>query len=101
MNLSSRGVSPEEDGMKGNCPNRIPLLVRVLLLRFSKMSAQLFSSTVWMKINDDVGGHDSFVFDYHVLETYCADTAVGENQSPPYPPDGFAAVFMGIASREK
>jgi len=87
--------------MKVHLSNQLALFSVLVILPLSTMTAQWSSSTVWLKINDDAGGHDSLVFGYHVLATYCTDNALGENQSPPYPPDGFSAVFMGIPSREK
>src|SRR6266478_4427329 len=63
------------------------------------LSAQFVSSTAWMDIRDEVGGHDSLVFGTHQLATYCIDTAIGENASPPYPPGGFYAVFVNIPGR--
>ena len=56
------------------------------------------SATAWITITDDAGGHDSLTFGTHMTATYCVDTALGENQSPPYPP-GFAAVFTSIPGR--
>ncbi|HEY6191259.1 MAG TPA: T9SS type A sorting domain-containing protein [Bacteroidota bacterium] len=63
------------------------------------LSAQFVSSTAWLDIRDDVGGHDSLVFGTHQSATYCLDTAIGENASPPYPPGGFYAVFQSIPGR--
>lgn len=58
------------------------------------------SSTVWLTIRDNAGGHDSLVFGNDQRATYCLDTVLGENASPPYPPTGFAAVFLSIPGRQ-
>src|SRR3989442_15523788 len=62
------------------------------------MPAQPSSTTFWLKIRDDVGGHDSLVFGNDRRATYCTDSALGENQGPP-PPPGFSAVFLSIPGR--
>jgi hypothetical protein len=63
------------------------------------LSAQFVSSTIWLDIRDQTGGHDSLVFGTHQLATYCIDTGLGENASPPLPPGGFYAVFQSIQGR--
>src|SRR5438876_962607 len=70
-----------------------------LTFLFPMMLFAQFSSTFSLDIRDDVGGHDSLVFGTHIFATYCIDTALGENASPPYPPGGFFAVFQNIPSR--
>ncbi len=63
------------------------------------LRAQGVSSTTWLTISDDAGGRDSLVFGTHMLATYCVDTGIGENYSPPNPPGGFYATFQSIAGR--
>jgi len=62
------------------------------------LSAQSLSSTVWFKISDDIGRHDSLVFGNHVNGTYCIDFALGENLRPPIPP-GWCVEFTSIPGR--
>src|SRR2546426_4997993 len=79
--------------------NKIMVALALSLFVPLLLSAQApVSSTIWFTITDDAGGHDSLVFGTHASGTYCVDTALGENQSPPYPP-GFAAVFTSIPGR--
>src|SRR6266446_4804884 len=70
----------------------------VVVICHTSAFAQM-SSTFWLDIRDDVGGHDSLVFGTHALATYCVDTALGENYSPPYPLGDFYAVFQSIPGR--
>jgi hypothetical protein len=79
--------------------NQIMLVFMLVLLYPLTLSAQFVSSTVWLDIRDDVGGHDSLVFGTHSLATYCIDTGLGENASPPAPPGGFFAAFQSILGR--
>ncbi len=53
----------------------------------------------WIKVNDSIGGYDSLTFGNHPFATYCVDTGLGENYSPPFPPSGFFAVFLSIPGR--
>jgi len=73
-------------------------LIDFLLLSPPTLSAQLLSSTVWLKINDDVGGHDSLVFGNHINGTYCIDSALGENMRPPIHA-GWCVDFTSIPGR--
>src|SRR5437879_4120934 len=74
------------------------LFIGLIFLPLSTMSGQGYARIFWLKIHDDLGGNDSLIFGNHPNATYCVDTALGENQSPPYPP-GFSAVFMSIPGR--
>jgi hypothetical protein len=85
--------------MKKHFSLRIAELAGLLFLSPLMLSAQFVSSTVWLKIADDVGGHDSLVFGNQWNATYCIDTALGEYASPPWYPSGFWAVFMNIPGR--
>jgi hypothetical protein len=83
----------------GRHPHRIVLLsLSIALLCSLRLTAQQ-PTTAWLKITDSAGGHDSLVFGYHQLATYCVDTGLGENYSPPDPPQGFWAVFLSIPGR--
>jgi hypothetical protein len=80
--------------------SRIVLLTIQIVLAPVMLSAQYArSSTAWLKISDSAGGHDSLVFGNQLTATYCVDTVLGENYSPPRPPQGLWAVFMSIPGR--
>ena len=85
--------------MKLQVRNLVILFFALALLYPLTLSAQFLSSTAWMDIKDQVGGHDSLVFGTHLNATYCIDTSIGENASPPYPPGGFYSVFQSIPGR--
>ena len=78
----------------------IATLISITLLCPLTISAQFVSSTIWLDIRDDTGGHDSLVFGTHQFATYCIDTALGEGPAAEYPPGGFIAAFQSIPSRE-
>ena len=84
--------------MKLHLSRQVPLVIALVLLPLSTISAQSQSSTVWFRITDTARGHDSLVLGNDVRATYCVDSTLGENQSPPYPP-GFSAVFVSIPGR--
>src|ERR1041384_1982921 len=79
---------------------KLSMLVLTLALFLPlSLRAQFVSSTTWLDIRDDVGGHDSLVYGTHMSATYCVDTGLGENYSPPDPPGGFFAKFQSIQGR--
>src|SRR5258708_39786904 len=80
----------------GRHPPRIVLLsLSFAFLYPLRLTAQQ-TTTAWLTIIDNAGGHDSLVFGYHKLASYCVDTQLGENYSPPDPPQGFWAVFLNV-----
>src|SRR5258708_809778 len=82
-------------------PSPIAKLFCLTFLFPLMLSAQV-SSTMWLDIRDDVGGHDSLVFGTHQFATYCIDTALGENAWPPCAcPIAFIAVFKSIPGRDE
>jgi hypothetical protein len=81
-----------------NLPAFISALLVVVICHSSAFSQS--SSTVWLTIRDDVGGHDSLVFGTHQFATYCIDTALGEGVAGEYPPGELLAVFKSIPGRE-
>jgi type IX secretion system substrate protein len=78
----------------------LPSIISSLVVVICHASAfAQISSTVWLTIRDDAGGHDSLVFGSHQFATYCIDTALGEGPTPLVPPGGLIAVFQSIPSR--